>query len=297
MQCAEPFVMTGGRAFSCGKCLPCLRNRRAVWAHRIMLEAQLHSVNSFITLTYADENLPVVGNTTLATLMPRDLQLWLKRFRKRIGLEVRYFAVGEYGDENWRPHYHAAVFGYPACLGLRGLRSLQIGCECLVCSVVRETWGLGHISVGTLTERSAAYVAGYVTGKVLMKKEDVLCGRVPQFARMSLRPGIGFGYVSRVSKTLPSTLIDVPGALRYGGMMQRPLGRYLQRSLRQSIGRDSNAPISVQVAQQAKLLQLRKAARTDEENPSFRARLVEEGVGRVASLEARMVINRQRRGR
>ena len=58
----------------------------------------------FITLTYNNENLPPGDE-----LCKRDLQLFIKRLRK-VNPGIRYFAIGEYGEEGKRPHYHAVIF-------------------------------------------------------------------------------------------------------------------------------------------------------------------------------------------
>lgn len=186
-----------------------------------MLEAAKHAASSFATLTYADENLPEGGS-----LVPRDMQLWLKRLRKEVG-PLRYFLVGEYGDQTWRPHYHAALFGVGPEMALE----------------VQNTWGLGHTMLGTLNEQSAAYVAGYVTKKMTSEEDKRLCGRHPEFARMSLRPGIGADAMGDVAHVLFSAAGaahvarsgDVPAILRSGGKA-RPLGRYLRRKLREEMG-------------------------------------------------------------
>jgi len=119
-----------------------------------MHEAQLHERNSFITLTYNDESLatrrptwePTVPYTppsesTVAqpndqtrtdetpahadSLIKRDVQLFVKRLRKdqdaRGLAKIRYYLVGEYGDQTKRPHYHAAIFGEDfTTIGLNG---------------------------------------------------------------------------------------------------------------------------------------------------------------------------------
>lgn len=65
-----------------------------------MLEAAQYEDNCFITLTYDDEHLPLG-----MSLVPKDLQDFLKRFRSRIApIKVRYYGVGEYGDQTQRPH-------------------------------------------------------------------------------------------------------------------------------------------------------------------------------------------------
>lgn len=83
----------------------------------MMHEAQMHEENSFITLTYSEENIPSDGN-----LKPRDFDLFMKRLvqheryyakkEKRKKRPIRYYHCGEYGEHYGRPHYHAAIFGY-----------------------------------------------------------------------------------------------------------------------------------------------------------------------------------------
>lgn len=50
----------------------------------------------------------------VAILYPRDLQLFLKRLRKYISKKynekVRYYAIGEYGTQSLRPHWHILLF-------------------------------------------------------------------------------------------------------------------------------------------------------------------------------------------
>lgn len=187
----------------------------------MMLEAMVHAESSFATLTYADKYLPEGG-----TLVPRDLQLFVKRLRNRLPSgQLRFFGVGEYGDHTWRPHYHLALFGMGASETSRRL--------------VQEAWGLGFTSVGFLTVASASYVAGYVTKKMTGKDDDRLQGRYPEFARMSLRPGIGAHAIKDVAAALQSKAgwdfiaaqSDVPSVLQSCGKFL-PLGRYLRQRLR-----------------------------------------------------------------
>ena len=168
--------------------------------------------------------------------------------RKKIApRRIRYFACGEYGDETGRPHYHLAVFGLASCARGRTLRLPGSGAArwekcCDQCRLVGEAWGLGLIEVGELNQQSSHYVCGYVTKKMTAADDTRLKGRYPEFARMSLRPGIGYGALSEVANTLCAydldrRLVDVPSALRHGAK-EYPLGRYLQRNLREIIGRD-----------------------------------------------------------
>ena len=76
---------------------------------RIMHEASNYGLsNSFITLTYNDNNLPHD-----LSLNHSHFQKFFKRLRKSLPFKtVRYYMCGEYGDEFKRPHYHACIFNH-----------------------------------------------------------------------------------------------------------------------------------------------------------------------------------------
>ena len=95
------------KRFPCGQCMACRLNKQREKAMRIGHELQYHKESVFITLTYDPEHLPENGS-----LVKSDVQKFLKRLRKRLGVErVRYFLCGEYGELGNRPHYHLIVFG------------------------------------------------------------------------------------------------------------------------------------------------------------------------------------------
>lgn len=254
MKCLNPYVTNKGEAYGCGRCLPCLVKRRRIWSHRILLESSLHQDNAFVTLSYEDKKLSFVPKTALPTLVPRDVQLFLKRLRKAYSIPLRFFVTGEYGDKSWRPHYHLALFNFPTCRRTRTRRQPGssrpdwVSC-CPQCNLVGNTWGLGDVDLGNLEPHSAQYVAGYVTKKLTGAADARLLGRYPEFARMSLRPGIGHGVLQHVAAQLlqhglgPGNL-DVPSCLRHGKKLM-PLGRYLRRKLRVMIGRDEVCPPEV----------------------------------------------------
>ena len=136
MECRNPFLRDG-MAFGCGQCMPCRVNKKRIWTHRILLESYEYTDNVMITLTYDDEHMPRLDDGR-GILVPKDLQSWLKRFRKAIEPQrIRYFGVGEYGDESWRPHYHVIVFNYPNCaFGLSRYGKTRVNC-CVACDTVR----------------------------------------------------------------------------------------------------------------------------------------------------------------
>lgn len=114
--------------------------------------------NSFLTLTYDENHLPVDGG-----LDHRHWQLFAKRLRKKIG-SFRFFMCGEYGDENLRPHYHACIFGVDFS-GDRVLHKVERGNELYSSALLEETWGKGFCLIGGLTFESAAYVSRYIIKK------------------------------------------------------------------------------------------------------------------------------------
>jgi len=124
---------------------------------RCVLEARSHKDNSFITLTYNDENLP--GDLSLNR---QHLTKFFKRLRKQKG-PYRYYACGEYGDQTKRAHYHACLFGidFEDKVELRKINEHTL----YYSQQLTDLWGYGHTSVGELTFESAAYCARYVLKK------------------------------------------------------------------------------------------------------------------------------------
>lgn len=239
MLCKNPY-MGGTVPFGCGQCLPCRLNRRRQWMWRQFLESLSHEQNCFITLTYDDKTLPSDGSLE-KDVVPRTI----RAIRKSIApIRIRYFYVGEYGDQTLRPHYHISMFGMSGTEvyevlsstgGTIGIRGEQLISNC---------WGRGFVKVDEFNELTAQYVAGYVVKKLTNFGDPRLNGRVPEFAGMSRRPGIGASAMDIIAKTLCESghgmaLIedtgDVPHELRIG-RRRIPLGRYLLRKLREAVG-------------------------------------------------------------
>lgn len=184
----------------CGQCVGCRLERSRQWAIRCVHESQLHEENSFITLTYNDENLPEGG-----TLCKRDMQLFWKRLREKIG-ELRYYYCGEYGEITRRPHYHAIVFGKD--FEDKKYWKTRKGIDLYTSQLLEDTWQKGYCSVGSVTFESAAYVARYVMKKITgdkkeekneiglkaYEKVDMQTGEIytiaEEYTDMSRRPGI-----------------------------------------------------------------------------------------------------------
>ena len=183
-RCVSPRTLTYGQEVPCGACTPCLEVRQRAWASRIIAESFEHASTLFVTLTYADAFVP---RDELGRLVLRreDLQKVWKGLRNR-GLVFRYFGVGEYGDQTFRPHYHAAFFG------------LRVEDE----PKIREVWPRGFIQVDELTPERARYLARYTVKKMTRGHDPRLQGRPPEFSIMSRRPGIGTGFAETVARTV-----------------------------------------------------------------------------------------------
>lgn len=197
---------------SCGQCVGCRLERSRQWAVRCMHEASLYEDNCFVTLTYERSSV---------SLRYRDFQLFMKRLRKVAG-RVRFYMCGEYGEAFGRPHFHVCLFGYdfPDRVYLSKTGS---GFKLYRSALLESLWRFGFSSVGAVTFESAAYVARYVMKKVTgpgaarhYECVDVGSGeivsRVPEFNKMSLRPGIGAAWLRKFqSDVYPHGAVVVNG--------------------------------------------------------------------------------------
>lgn len=182
-----------------------------------MHEAQLHQHNSYITLTYNEENLP-----KYRSLRHRDYVLFMKKLRHMAaksltrpnGLvcspslktkagrpSVRFYLGGEYGELYGRPHYHAILFGIDFRDKLYN-RKTQSGEKIYTSETLQQLWKHGYSSVGGVSFATAAYISRYImkkrtgdnnkteyeildpdTGEIAKKHKEYNC--------MSRNPGIG----------------------------------------------------------------------------------------------------------
>lgn len=150
-----------------------------------MVEWKHSPTSYFVTLTYANPYLRFLSGKP--QLIKSDLQKYFKRVRKA-GHKFRYYAVGEYGSQTYRPHYHVLIFGTVPEHALR------------------QAWDKGIVHVGNVTLKSVVYCAKYVINS---KNEYMKVGRTPPFAVMSKRHpsgkvgipgGIGYQYLTQAMK-------------------------------------------------------------------------------------------------
>lgn len=115
--CFNPFGVKGeyGKIIpvGCGKCMACKNRLIGEWAFRLNAETKSHDSVIWATLTYDTSSVPITPKGYM-TLDKTDMQKFFKRLRRYTGKHIKYFYVGEYGEKNWRPHYHVFVFGATA---------------------------------------------------------------------------------------------------------------------------------------------------------------------------------------
>lgn len=128
-------------------------------------------------MTYDQANQPLIelDGEHYGTLSKRDLQLFFKKLRKvnGKGKSIKYYAVGEYGSDTYRPHYHAIIF--------------NVKPETLI--QAPQIWDKGFLSVGNCEPASIHYVAKYV-----LSSHDDWTPLVSPFALIS--QGIGRRYLT-----------------------------------------------------------------------------------------------------
>lgn len=160
----------------CGKCLECRKLRVNSWFVRLLNEKNVSTSAHFVTLTFEDDYLPYSDNG-LCTLDYGIYQRFVKRLRKADKSEksIKYFAVGEYGEKTYRPHFHALMFNVNNV------------------SNIEKTWQNGHIHVGEVKEASIYYTLKYALKSTFRNRnKDPDDDRQPEKALMSKGLGSSF---------------------------------------------------------------------------------------------------------
>jgi len=207
----------------CGHCLDCKIRRSQDWATRATHEAEQHLSNCFLTLTFSDEGLALrelQHGTHPYDLAMGDWQRFAKRLRKET--KFRYFQVGEYGDDEKRPHYHALIFGED----FRGDGEQwtdEKGHPAWLSRTVEKCWPYGFHELKELTPETVNYVCRYVQKKLWGEKLKSSLERIdcetgesvtvrPELASMSRRPGIGHKWWEKYGKEVfPDDFVVLKG--------------------------------------------------------------------------------------
>lgn len=211
MTCHEP-IKAHGALVSCAYCPGCRSKRSATWALRLGDEQQEWERYSFVTLTIRDlepHELLCSDRPVPWILNRRYLQIFFKRLRIA-GYRIKYFAVGEYGEDNARAHYHVILFG--------------VGRSHVERVALEAAWPWGFVDIGNVEAASIRYVTGYVMkaplGRLRLYEERIKSG--PPFSVMSQK--LGARGADRREHT-----ITTQGVVRVGNRAVEPPRYYIGR--------------------------------------------------------------------
>lgn len=196
----------------CGRCSECLQSRAREWSFRILVEAENFKDRTwFLTLTYDDNNAP--KNKMLVKDEISNFNKSLKYYLNKNNMDskFRFYAVGEYGGETARPHYHGIYFG----LDIYDLKLAFIkDGKCYYnSSFLSSVWNKGFVVISEVDVSTACYVARYCDKKKLLTKEQKEYlenkGVVPEFSVMSRRPGIGAYYTDKIIENVKDNILTL----------------------------------------------------------------------------------------
>lgn len=198
MKCSRPITTPRGDKVRCRHCMPCRIDYKRSLVGRMILENWGYpGKGSFVTLTYNEQSLPGPN------LVREDLTKFIKRCRKSAG-QLRYVAVGEYGDKSWRPHFHICFFNVPP--------------NDHWYDFLNKKWNykdepIGFIHQGELNQATMDYTAGYCIKKMNRPNDAKLVERgltQPEFINYSMKPVIG----ERGLNAIADWLTTRPGSRR-----------------------------------------------------------------------------------
>jgi hypothetical protein len=181
----------GSLKLPCGKCHECISKRAVEWATRARHEMSLHDENSFITLTYAPENLN--SNFIIKT----DFQNFMKKLRKKLKKKISYMVSYEYGSQFYRPHMHAIIFGYNPNKQMF-LKNTNSGYPLFTSPELEELWDKGFHSIAEANEKTAYYIASYALSgkaKTIFHPDTGEEVEISDTMDVSKRPAIGLNYI------------------------------------------------------------------------------------------------------
>lgn len=183
----------------CGKCSECIHDYYSYWATRGYYELLNWKSSYFITFTYDNDHLP--GNRSLNK---KELQKFIKRVKMAYGSSkenpIRQIYCGEYGERNFRPHYHVILFNI-SFDDLVETRATDQGHICYNSPKLSSLWKNGLIEISEATPATIAYLFKYILKKktrkekktplVITDHEGLTWEVEHEFIEASRNPGIG----------------------------------------------------------------------------------------------------------
>lgn len=140
----------------------------------------------------------------------------------------RYYAIGEYGEESGRAHYHMAVFPqHPA----------QV-------DAIRRYWKKGFTQAAEMEHERARYLANYTTKKLTKHTDDRLSpGQEPEFRTSSRNPPLGAVFAKNIIRhwrqpreaSILQQRGDIERTFRFENRIY-PLGSWVLNHARKELG-------------------------------------------------------------
>lgn len=185
----------------CGKCIGCRIDYKRSWADRLTYHAiGKEGLSWFVTLTYDDEHLEHLPRSNVPNVFSLnfdDCSDFIKMLRNKFrSSHIDFYASGEYGTSEMRPHFHLILFNVP----LNDLEFWKVndtGVPIYISNLILDCWrGRGFATVQEFSWTSAAYTANYVEKKLngAAAAEYDAYGLFPEKSRCSRRPGIAHEY-------------------------------------------------------------------------------------------------------
>lgn len=150
----------------CGKCIGCRMDYSRSWADRMTYHAiGKENCSYFITLTYddlhQDEN-DFIPNYGIYSLNYEHVTQFIKRLRNKFrDAEIDYYYSGEYGDRQFRNHFHMIAYNL-FIPDLQYYKCNDNGDALYTSSIIENLWQKGFCVIAEFNWRSAAYTARYV---------------------------------------------------------------------------------------------------------------------------------------
>lgn len=224
----------------CGRCVECQKRLRNNWSFRLLQQMEVSSNNFFITLTYDDTCIPT-SELGYVSLRKQHLEHFLKKFRNYVQREyvkqltgdyksrrqyrskMKYFAIGDYGDKTFRPHYHAIIFDCPITIDK-------------LYNYISDNWNYGQVNqVDRLIPQQCNYITRYLVKVAYYEEQFAQFGIEPTFRLMSR--GLGMSFCDDVHEY---EFFELGRKVFHKGTAQYGIPHYLKRKIvKNRLGNDA----------------------------------------------------------
>lgn len=203
--CIAPCYLEDGTEVACRYCWQCKNNRVNDLVGRCIAESKYSKKTYAVTLTYANK-----AGVNAVTLVYKDVQVFLKRLRRRYG-KVRYICAGEYGTDKGRSHWHIALFFKDAYPEPQNMPQLRFGEE-LPPNEYRVDWepwehGFSYFQEPHFSGRQFRYLMKYA-----IKDQDL--DSSDRSLSMSKKPPLGHEFFMDLAKIHVDEAV-IPRSFKY----------------------------------------------------------------------------------